>query len=186
MHDVRYFDWFAPVYDLFVPAADRETIEAGFAVAERPVQRVLDVGGGTGRVARALDQSAVVVDASAGMLRRAREDGLPVLRADAGALPVRDEAVDAVVVADALHHVQDQAAALEEAARVLRPGGVLVVRDFDPGTVRGRVLVAAEHLVGFHSRFLRPERLAEHVQAAGLQARVLDAGFGYTVAGVKP
>lgn len=186
MHDVRYFDRFAPVYDLFMPAADRETVEAGFAVAERPIQRVLDVGGGTGRVARALDQSAVVVDASVPMLQQARDEGLPVLRADAATLPARDESVDAVVVADALHHVADPDAAIQEAARVLRSGGVLVIRDFDPGTVRGRLLVATEHLVGFHSQFPRPERLAEHVQAAGLQARVVDSGFGFTVAGVKP
>lgn len=186
MHDVRYFDRFAPVYDLFMPAADREDVEAGFAVADRPIQRVLDVGGGTGRVARALTQDAVVVDASAPMLARARNDGRPVVRGDAGELPFPGESVDAIVVADALHHFPDVDAALADCARALRPGGVLVVREFDPGTIRGRLLVAAEHLVRFHSQFYRPERLAERMQAVGLQAHVVDTGFGYTVAGVKP
>jgi ubiquinone/menaquinone biosynthesis C-methylase UbiE len=186
VHDVGYFDRLAPVYDLFMPAADREDIEDGFAIADRPVQRVLDVGGGTGRVARALTQDAIVVDASAGMLAQARDDGLPVVRGDVGELPFPDEWVDAVAIADALHHFPDVDAALSECARVLRPGGVLVIREFDPGTVRGRLLVAGEHLMGLHSEFVRPERLSERVQATGLRTRVVDTGFGYTVAGAKP
>lgn len=186
MHDVRYFDWFAPVYDLFMPAADRDDVEAGFAVADRPIQRVLDVGGGTGRIARTLTQDATVVDASAPMLAQARDTGLPVVRGDAGALPFPDESVDAIVIADALHHFPDVDAALAESARVLRPDGVFVVREFDPETVRGRLLVAGEHLVGFHSEFVPPSRLAERLQAVGLQSHVVDTGFGYTVAGEKP
>lgn len=186
MHDVGYFDRLAPVYDLFMPAADREDVEAGFAVADRPIQRVLDVGGGTGRVARALTQDAVVVDASAPMLAKARDDGLPVVRGDAGDLPFPDESVDAIAIADALHHFPDVEAALADCARVLRPGGVLVVREFDPETVRGRLLVAAEHLVRFHSEFFSPSELAERMQAAGLRPQIVDTGFGYTVAGAKP
>ncbi len=194
MHDVQYFEWFAPVYDLVMPAADRGDLAAGLAAAERPVERVLDVGGGTGRAARALardteevpGRNVTVVDASARMLAQARENGLPAVRGDAAELPFRDGSVDAVTIVDALHHFPDRDGALAEAKRVLRPGGVLVVRDFNPETLRGRLLVAAEHAVAFHSAFDAPDDLAARMERAELDARVLDHGFAYTVVGVEP
>jgi ubiquinone/menaquinone biosynthesis C-methylase UbiE len=186
VHDVPYFDRFAPLYDYAMPAAKYTDLEPGLALAERPVERVLDLGGGTGRVARALPQSAVVADASRGMLAEARDAGLPVVQTDVRRLALGDESVDAVVVADALHHFPDRSRALREAARVVAPGGVVVVRDFDPVTVRGRLLVAAEHLIGMGSRFDTADECANRLADAGLDARVIERGFGFTVAGRKP
>jgi ubiquinone/menaquinone biosynthesis C-methylase UbiE len=185
--DVRPFDRLARLYDLGMPSADPAVLERGLRHATRDVERLLDVGGGTGRAARALDvPSRTVVDAAPGMLQQARDHGLDAVLGDAAGLPVRSAAVDAVLVVDALHHVGDQAGAIQDAARVLRPGGVLVVREFDPRTVLGRILVAAEHLVGFDSSFQGPDDLAARMASAGLEATVLDRGFGYTVAGRRP
>jgi len=192
--DVQYFEWFAPVYDLVVPEADRGDLALGLAAAERPVGTVLDLGGGTGRAARVLAEDTaetagkdvVVVDASHRMLEEARGTGLPAVQGDAGQVPMRENAVDAVVITDALHHIPDREAALSEAARVLKPGGVLVVRDFDPTTARGRLLAAGEHLFGLRSTFYSPDELAARIGDAGLDARVLERGFGYTVVGVAP
>lgn len=187
--DVRFFDGVALAYDLLMPPTDVAPLREAFARAERPVRRVLDVGGGTGRASRAirrLGADPVVVDYSAGMLRRARARGLAALRADAARLPVRDGSVDAVVVVDALHHVPDRGGALREAARVLAPGGVLVVREFDPGTLRGRGLVALESLVGMESTFSGPADLVRAATELGLTAGTLETGFEFTVYGVKP
>lgn len=185
MKDVTAFDRWARWYDVTMPAADRDVLAAGFRYADRDVELVLDLAGGTGRAARSVDGQAVVVDAARGMLREAREHGLETVLGDASRLPVRDATVDAVVVVDALHHVHDGAAAVEEAARVLRPGGVLVVREFDPTTLRGRLLAAGEHLFGFESTFRSADDLAELVEAAGLTTFLPDRGFGYTVVGVR-
>jgi demethylmenaquinone methyltransferase/2-methoxy-6-polyprenyl-1,4-benzoquinol methylase len=182
--DVRRFDRFARLYHLAMPAANTATLRRGLAFATRPVERVLDVGGGTGRAATALG-GATVVDAAPGMLAEARADGNEAVVGAAESLPVRDGSVDAVVVVDALHHFADIEAAVAEAARVLAPGGVLVIRDFDPTTLRGRGLVAVERLVGFESRFLTSEALADAVAAAGLASFRPTAGFAYTVVGVK-
>jgi len=187
--DVGFFDRIAPLYDVFMPPTRAEDLRAGLAFAHRPVERVVDLGGGTGRASRTLRElgvEATVFDYSAGMLRRAREEGVPGVRADAARLPVPDASLDAVVVTDALHHFPDPEGALREVARALAPGGVLVIREFDPVTRRGRALAALESLAGMDSRFFAPRELAEMLDDAGLRGHVVDPGFGYTVAGVRP
>jgi len=187
--DVRFFDRLARLYDVAMPPARVGPLRDGFAFADRPIERMLDLAGGTGRASRGLQRAGidpVVVDISAGMLARARAAGHEVVRGDAGRLPIGDDAVDAAVVVDALHHLSDPAAGLSEAARVIRPGGVLVVQEFRPRGLRGRALVAAERLVGFDSTFWEPAELCESLAAAGFDARIVREGFEYVVVGRVP
>ena len=181
--DVVLFDRFAGVYDAFMPAADATELRKGFGHADRPVERVVEVGGGSGRAAR--DVGATVVDPAEGMLRRARKRGLETVRGSADRLPLRDASVDAVTIVDALHHFPNHSMALSEAARVLRPGGVLVVREFDRSTRRGRALELAEAAVMFDSRFYTATELESAIERAGLDARPVTYGFEMTVVGVK-
>lgn len=185
--DITFFDWTAPFHDRLTPAVDVGALDTGLGFADREVERGLDVGGGTGRAARALPSvDLTVVDPARGMLREARRRGVAGIGGDAARLPIRDGSMDAVVILDALHHVRDQGRALAEAQRVLRPGGVLVVREFDRSTLRGRGLVAFEHLVGMESRFFTPDGLAAAIDRTGLDPAVPERGFAYTVVGVKP
>jgi demethylmenaquinone methyltransferase/2-methoxy-6-polyprenyl-1,4-benzoquinol methylase len=209
--DVSAFDWFAPLYDSLLPSPGVDTLHEGFAFANRPIRRVLDLAGGTGRVADALRREAkreapdgddnapasavaepIVVDISAPMLARAYDRGLATVRADASTLPFRDGRanadadIDAIVVVDAYHHLPDQATALAEAARVLAPGGVVVVQDFDPETLVGRLIETGEALVGMGSQFVDADATAAALSRAGLHARVLERGRTYTVVGRRP
>ena len=181
--DVAAFDALAPVYDLVMPSADRTALRKGLAVADREVERCVEVGGGSGRAAS--EVGAAVVDPARGMLERARVRDLETVQGVAGDLPLADGSVDAVLVVDALHHFPDRAAALEEAARVLAPGGILVVREFDRSTLRGRWLVRAERVVGFDSLFFTAGELEAAIEDAGLDARPVEYGFGMTVVGVE-
>ncbi|SFK88499.1 demethylmenaquinone methyltransferase / 2-methoxy-6-polyprenyl-1,4-benzoquinol methylase [Halogranum rubrum] len=186
--DVRFFDRIARLYDFVMPPAERERLLDGLARADRPVDHVLDVGGGSGRAAMALetgDRQVTVVDISRGMLSRARGRGLSCVQADARRLPVASESVDAVTIVDALHHMPTQRTVLGDVARVLAPGGVLVVREFDPETLLGRATEFAEKQFGMGSLFTGPDDLARALERAGLDTQVLDRGFGYTVVGVK-
>jgi ubiquinone/menaquinone biosynthesis C-methylase UbiE len=99
------------------------------ALAPGRAARILDVGAGSGALvpslrAAATDATVVGLDALAEMLRRCRSaTGIPAIRCDALSLPVRDAAVDAVVLAFVLFHLSDPAQAVAEAARVLTCGG---------------------------------------------------------------
>jgi SAM-dependent methyltransferase len=91
--------------------------------------RVLDVGAGSGALTPSIRGAAagvtvVGLDASAGMLRRCRSaTRIPVICGDALGLPIRNAAVDAVILAFVLFHLADPIQAIAEAARVLTSGG---------------------------------------------------------------
>lgn len=95
---------------------------------ERREVRVLDLGCGEGPLAAAATgrHRVVGVDASQTMLRGARRHS-PVVQGDITRLPFTRGCVDAVVAVNVLDHLDRPASALDEARRVLRPGGRLVV-----------------------------------------------------------
>jgi SAM-dependent methyltransferase len=95
--------------------------------------RVLDLGAGNGWMARRLAGSfrvtALDVDAGDTGLGALRDERVARVAGDLEALPLRTGSLDAVVAAASLHYAVDVRAVLTEAARVLRPGGVLIVAD---------------------------------------------------------
>lgn len=96
-------------------------------------RRLADVGGGTGNYALALKGRGwepVVLDRSPHMLARAVAKGILAVQADAVHLPLGDARFGAVTMVSMLHHVGNQAAALGEARRILRPGGHLALVGF--------------------------------------------------------
>ena len=122
--------------------ADRE-IERALA-HHLPVgaRRLLDIGTGTGRLLEVLApkvEQAIGVDQSREMLALARAnlakagiDNADIRQGDMYALPFEADGFDVVTIHHVLHYADDPAAALAEAARVVRPGGVVLVVDFSP------------------------------------------------------
>jgi ArsR family transcriptional regulator len=108
------------------------------AIGDQP-GLLLDIGTGTGRLlelAAPRVSGALGVDASRAMLALARSrlakpelSHCAVRQADMYRLPLGDAVFDTVVLQMVLHYAEDPAAALAEAARVLRPGGCLIVTD---------------------------------------------------------
>ena len=172
----RYFSAHAGVWDSIRSLHVAESaVEAAVekALADRPVGRLLDVGTGTGRMIELLGPKAaqaIGVDKSSEMLRLARVKleaaGIPssLRQADMYALPLADGSTDSVVIHQVLHYAQNPAAAVAEAARVLRHGGRLLVVDF-AAHEREDLRIKDAHLrLGFSD-----EAMAGWFRAAGLE-----------------
>ena len=122
--------------DLFGRASHFHTLPGLFD----PGWTVGDLGCGTGQVAAALAPfvtRVIAVDRSGEMLQAARRrlrgaGNVDVRRGDLEALPIGDGELDAATLLLVLHHLPDPAAALNEAGRVLRPGGRLLIADMLP------------------------------------------------------
>jgi SAM-dependent methyltransferase len=122
------------------------------AIGPGPFRAFLDLGTGTGRVLSLMAdraQRCVGVDLSPSMLSVARANleraghrNVQLRHGDIYALPVERDGYDVVVIHQVLHYLDDPARAVREAARVLRPGGKLLVVDFAPHELE---FLRAEH-----------------------------------------
>jgi len=174
-----HFDFLAPVYDRAIrDFTGREVLERLAGLNGNT--RLLDVGGGTGRVAAALRGQVGAIflaDVSAGMLRQARAKDLDAACALSERLPFADGAFDCVLMVDALHHVVDQRASAAEMWRVVRPGGQVVVQEPDIRTFSVKLVALAEKLALMRSHFLSPARIADLFAFPAARVEIESEGF---------
>jgi len=140
-------------------------------------RRILDIGFGTGAMLGFLSSYGKVVgmDMSAEAVRFARtRTSQPMLLGDIGAIPVRSQSVDLVTAFDIVEHVDDDAAALRELARVCRPNGriFLTVPAF-------QFLWGRQDTISHHRRRYTRRQLATAVEAAGF--RILRINYFNTI-----
>ena len=143
---------------------------------------VVDLGCGTGQLTQRLIRTfphanIVGLDLSDGMLseaaRRLRQvggDAQPLVRADALQLPFASSSVDLVVCTESFHWYPDQAGALAELARVLDPGGRLLIASIATVTGAGDRLLRRATGAGARTiRALPPHRMRGLLARSGFE-----------------
>jgi ubiquinone/menaquinone biosynthesis C-methylase UbiE/DNA-binding transcriptional ArsR family regulator len=143
------------------------------ALADKPIRALLDLGTGTGRMLElfapdiergiGLDMSLDMLALARARLDRAGLQHCSVRQGDIYDLALPRDSFDVVIIHQVLHFLDDSARAIGEAARVLRPGGRLLVVDFAPHDLEFLREEHAHRRLGF-----APESVTQWLQAAGL------------------
>ena len=178
----RYFASHAGQWDALrsLHVAESE-VEAAIARALRdhPIGRLTDIGTGTGRMIELFGpvaSQAMGIDRSPEMLRLARVklaqaglESVELRQGDMYALPLPAASSDTVILHQVLHYAQNPAAAVAEAARVIGPGGRLLIVDFAPHDREGLRSRDAHVRLGFAD-----EAVLRYFDEAGLEGRVVE------------
>lgn len=176
MTQLGHFDLIARFYDRVFHFLGPERLMN--LLQAQPSQRILDIGGGTGRVSQTFgnDYVVVVCDPSWGMLREAGQKQMIACCGLAEHLPFADGAFDRIVMVDTFHHLRDQHAAAKETLRVLRPGGRLVMEEPDIRRRAVKLTALGERLLLMHSRFHSIADLARVFEEAGARIVAVEEG----------
>jgi len=178
----RYFAYHAGQWDALrsLHVAESEVEAAiGRALGGAPIGRLVDIGTGTGRMIELFGpgaEAALGIDRSPEMLRLARaklaEAGLTAVelrQGDMYSLPLASGSADTVIIHQVLHYAQNPAAAVAEAARLLGPGGRLLIVDFAPHEREDLRSTDAHVRLGFAD-----DAILNHCADAGLEGRVVE------------
>ncbi len=152
-------------------AAVEDAIRA--ALADKPIRSLLDLGTGTGRMLElfgpeierglGLDLSLDMLALARARLDRAGLKHCSVRHGDIYDLTLPRDSFDVVIIHQVLHFLDDSARAIAEAARVLRPGGRLLVVDFAPHDLEFLREEHAHRRLGFAA-----ETVMQWLEGAGL------------------
>jgi ubiquinone/menaquinone biosynthesis C-methylase UbiE/Fe2+ or Zn2+ uptake regulation protein len=152
--------------------AVEEAIRA--ALADKPFRSLLDLGTGTGRMLEmfgpmierglGLDLSLDMLLLARDRLERAGLRNCSVRQGDIYDLPLANDSFDVVILHQVLHFLDDGARAIREAARVLRPGGRLLVVDFAPHEQEFLREQFAHRRLGF-----APDTVTQWITSSGLE-----------------
>lgn len=190
-----FFNWAAPMFGRFADRWTPDDVRLLEGYLRPHVMRgghLLDVGGGTGalavRLSAALGATVTVLDPTPQMLKYAPEvASLRTVLGRAESMPFADDEFDAIVVTDAFHHFRDQRGAVLEFARVVRPGGCVLVLDLDPRGLLMQLVILVERTLGEPGAFFTPEDLCEYMAAHGIRGESTpQRGRSYSYLGVVP
>lgn len=160
MSKFNHFNLLSPIYDLLFGRTSQSAIVELANIKQH--HAVLDVGGGTGRVAVqiiSIAQCTIIADSAVKMIREALRKGVHAINADAEQLPFDDYVFDRIIMVDAFHHVADQRRTLDELWRLLKPGGLLIIEEPDIHHWLVKIIAFVEKILLMRSHFLKPEEI---------------------------
>jgi ubiquinone/menaquinone biosynthesis C-methylase UbiE len=174
----NHFDIVAPFYDRVIHKLDLKRLTDLLKLPTRG--RMLDAGGGTGRVSSRLGpliDEVVVCDLSLFMLKQAKNKGhLLTVQTHVEQLPFPNESFERIIVVDALHHFCNQRESIQELLRVLKTGGRLVIEEPNIDNFIIKLVALAEKLALMRSCFCSSDEIVDMIMDQGFNARVESDG----------
>jgi len=178
-----HFGLLAPLYERFIRPPQMENLLRAADLSHD--DRLLDVGGGTGRVSQLLAPAVHEIwlaDVSVGMLEeaKAKRVGLIPCVCRAEALPFPCDAFTKVIAVDSFHHFRTYQAAASELLRVAAPGGRIVVEEPDIRRLGVKLVALGETLALMRSRFHRPDGIVRLFRSVSCDVAVSVIEEGHT------
>ena len=113
--------------------------------------KVLDIGGGTGSLAKeliSLGANVTILDPEINMTKIAKEKSneVKIINGYSDNIPIRDSSIDIVIMRDSFHHISKKEETLQECKRVLKKDGKIIIYEFDKKSFIGKVIFIFETL----------------------------------------
>lgn len=179
----KYYDSFIKLFNLNKMDEIRDVLEL------QGNEVVIDIGGGTGRLAEYLSQSCRVVyvlDESKGMLSKVRANSRVVTTlGNALDAPFDSNWADVVVISDVLHHIENQSALIEEISRVLKKDGKLLILDFEKKHIKTKILRAFEYILFGRLYFRTSKEVVSLLKDRFKITKFIDNKYYFIVRGEK-
>jgi demethylmenaquinone methyltransferase/2-methoxy-6-polyprenyl-1,4-benzoquinol methylase len=163
---IDHFKVIAPFYEKVFPMnyADEIVKRAGLPVDGL----LLDAGGGTGRVSKAVSDrvsKVVLLDVSLDMLSQGKNHhNLLLVNSTTETIPFAINQFEVILLIDAFHHVLSQEKTLSELWRVLQPGGKLIIIEPDIKLFAVKLVALFEKVMLMRSHFRKPEDIQKMAQ----------------------
>ncbi|WP_053955030.1 class I SAM-dependent methyltransferase [Inediibacterium massiliense] len=179
----RHYDKFMDMFKLY----KLEEIKAAANIDGHEV--VVDIGGGTGRLAQYICESCktvYVLDESEKMLSKVNQGkNLISIKGNALKAPFKNNSIDTVILSDVFHHIKEQKELVIEIDRILKDRGKVVMLDFDRKHIKTRLLRVFEFILFGRLFFKTKEEVRSLLEEYFDIKKVYDKGYYFIFVGEK-
>ncbi len=145
---------------------------------------LLDVGGGTGRIADAMEncfKKIIIYDVSLPMLKETKNKKGKIDRVCGKIenLALKENYFDAVIMVDTLHHVEDHKKAVLAILKSLKQGGTFILEEPDIRKFPVKLIALMEKLLFMRSHFLKPEEVICWIDKNDFDVKLLEEENNY-------
>ena len=175
------FRFIANYYDRLIKP--KEEIVWKNIICDQQFDKLLDVGGGTGRATQYLIDCAAklyISDISFPMLTAAKSKNLfQEICCSIEKAPFANAIFDCIVMIDAFHHLINQKEALDQVLSLLKPGGIFILEEPDIRNFRVKLIAIAEKILLMRSHFIKSETVASWINKSDFSVEIKIDGINY-------
>jgi len=175
---MNLFDLISPIYEKVI-SGNEENFKTLFKLGDFKItDKVLDLGGGTGRVAKFFlgkVQETSVLDESKGMIEQCQKKGsINCVLGKADNIPFGNSYFDKIIIIDAFHHFQNKEKAVQEIKRILKENGKVIIEEVNFNRFGNWLVEKIETIFGAKSKIYSPESVAEFFLKNQFKIKFLD------------